>query len=63
LDIVGSDRDLPDARDRIRHLILLIVDDVSARAPSARNAYAGGTAERRWSGLSDDCTGSGGTSG
>ncbi len=31
--------------------------------PSARSAYAGATAERRWSGLSDDSTGSGGTSG
>ena len=27
-----------------------------------RSAYAGATAERRWSGLSDDSTGSGGTS-
>jgi hypothetical protein len=36
---------------------------VSALPPSARSAYAGTTAERRWSGLSDDSTGSGGTSG
>jgi DNA-binding MarR family transcriptional regulator len=40
-----------------------IVEDVSARPPSARSAYAGDTAERRWSDLSDDSTGSGGTSG
>ena len=34
------------------------------RPPSIRrSAYALDTAERRWSGLSDDCTGSGGTSG
>jgi DNA-binding MarR family transcriptional regulator len=33
------------------------------RRPSAGSAYAGDTAERRWSGLSDDSTGSGGTSG
>lgn len=31
--------------------------------PSAGSTYAGATAERRWSGLSDDSTGSGGTSG
>ena len=35
----------------------------SAPPPSARSAYAGATAERRWSDLSDDSTGSGGTSG
>ena len=40
-----------------------IVERVSALPPSARSAYAGTTAERRWSGLSDDSTGSGGTSG
>ena len=40
-----------------------IVEQVSARPPSARSAYAGDTAERRWSDLSDDSTGSGGTSG
>ena len=34
-----------------------------ALPPSARSTYAGATAERRWSGLSDDSTGSGGTSG
>lgn len=33
------------------------------RPPSAATAYAADTAERRWSGLSDDSTGSGGTSG
>jgi DNA-binding MarR family transcriptional regulator len=32
-------------------------------SPSAASTYAGATAERRWSGLSDDSTGSGGTSG
>ena len=40
-----------------------LVEQVSALPPSARSAYAGATAERRWSGLSDDSTGSGGTSG
>jgi DNA-binding MarR family transcriptional regulator len=40
-----------------------IVERVSALAPSARSAYAGATAERRWSDLSDDSSGSGGTSG
>jgi DNA-binding MarR family transcriptional regulator len=40
-----------------------IIERVSALPPSARSAYAGSTAERRWSGLSDDSTGSGGTSG
>jgi DNA-binding MarR family transcriptional regulator len=40
-----------------------IVDRLSTLPPSARSAYAGTTAERRWSGLSDDSTGSGGTSG
>lgn len=40
-----------------------IVERVSTLPPSARSAYAGATAERRWSGLSDDSTGSGGTSG
>jgi DNA-binding MarR family transcriptional regulator len=39
------------------------VERVAALPPSARSAYAGDTAERRWSGLSDDSTGSGGTSG
>jgi DNA-binding MarR family transcriptional regulator len=39
------------------------VERISALPPSARSAYAGATAERRWSGLSDDSTGSGGTSG
>ena len=40
-----------------------LVERISALPPSARSAYAGDTAERRWSGLSDDSTGSGGTSG
>ena len=40
-----------------------IVERISTLPPSARSAYAGITAERRWSGLSDDSTGSGGTSG
>ena len=39
------------------------IERISALAPSARSTYAGATAERRWSGLSDDSTGSGGTSG
>jgi DNA-binding MarR family transcriptional regulator len=41
----------------------LIVERVSALPPSVRSAYAGTTAERRWSDLTDDSTGSGGTSG
>jgi DNA-binding MarR family transcriptional regulator len=40
-----------------------IVEQLAALPPSARSAYAGVTAERRWSDLSDDSTGSGGTSG
>ena len=40
-----------------------IVEHISALPPSARSAYAGDTAERRWSDLSDDSTGSGGASG
>jgi DNA-binding MarR family transcriptional regulator len=40
-----------------------IVERISVLPPSARSAYAGPTAERRWSDLSDDSTGSGGTSG
>ena len=40
-----------------------LVEQISALSPSARSAYAAATAERRWSGLSDDSTGSGGTSG
>jgi hypothetical protein len=39
------------------------VQRISSLPPSARSTYAGATAERRWSGLSDDSTGSGGTSG
>ena len=40
-----------------------IVEEVAALPLSARSAYAGATAERRWSDLSDDSTGSGGASG
>ena len=40
-----------------------LLEQVSALPPSARSAYAGATAERRWSDLSDDSSGSGGTSG
>jgi DNA-binding MarR family transcriptional regulator len=40
-----------------------IVEQISALPPSARSAYAAATAERRWSDLSDDSSGSGGTSG
>jgi DNA-binding MarR family transcriptional regulator len=40
-----------------------LVERVSGLPPSVRSAYAGAPAERRWSGLSDDSTGSGGTSG
>jgi len=40
-----------------------ITERALGRPPSAGSAYAGDTAERRWSGLSDDSTGSGGTSG
>ena len=56
--------------DRLSHeeLTLLreaavIMEPVSTLPPSASGAYAGATAERRWSGLSDDSSGSGGTSG
>jgi DNA-binding MarR family transcriptional regulator len=40
-----------------------IIETALSRPPSARSAYPADTAERRWSGLSDDSTGSGGTSG
>ena len=40
-----------------------IAERALGRPPSAGSAYAGDTAERRWSGLSDDSSGSGGTSG
>jgi DNA-binding MarR family transcriptional regulator len=40
-----------------------LVEQALRLPPSAASAYAGATAERRWSGLSDDSTGSGGTSG
>lgn len=40
-----------------------LVERVSRLPTSAPDAYAAATAERRWSGLSDDSTGSGGTSG
>ena len=41
----------------------VIAERALGRPPSAGSAYAGDTAERRWSGLSDDSSGSGGTSG
>ena len=40
-----------------------LVEQALRRPPSAASAYAGAPAERRWSGLSDDSTGSGGTPG
>jgi DNA-binding MarR family transcriptional regulator len=40
-----------------------LIEQALGLSPSAASAYAGATAERRWSGLSDDSTGSGGTSG
>ena len=40
-----------------------IVEQISRFPPSAPDAYAAATAERRWSGLTDDSSGSGGTSG
>ena len=40
-----------------------LVEQALRFSPSAASTYAGATAERRWSGLSDDSTGSGGTSG
>jgi DNA-binding MarR family transcriptional regulator len=40
-----------------------IVERVSRFPPSASDAYAAATAERRWSGLADDSSGSGGASG
>jgi DNA-binding MarR family transcriptional regulator len=39
------------------------VERLLGRPPSATSAYAAHTAERRWSDLSDDSSGSGGTSG
>jgi DNA-binding MarR family transcriptional regulator len=54
--LTGDELEMLDAAART-------VERVSALPPSARSAYAGATAERRWSGLSDDSTGSGGTSG
>jgi DNA-binding MarR family transcriptional regulator len=41
----------------------VLVERALTLSPSAASAYAGATAERRWSGLSDDSTGSGGASG
>jgi DNA-binding MarR family transcriptional regulator len=40
-----------------------LVERLLGRPPSATSAYAARTAERRWSDLSDDSSGSGGTSG
>ena len=40
-----------------------LVELVSGLPTSAADAYAAATAERRWSGLTDDSSGSGGTSG
>jgi DNA-binding MarR family transcriptional regulator len=48
-------RSLGDAVETIEALL--------GRPPSASSAYAAHTAERRWSDLSDDSSGSGGTSG
>ena len=39
------------------------IESLLGRPPSASSAYAARTAERRWSDLSDDSSGSGGTSG
>jgi DNA-binding MarR family transcriptional regulator len=39
------------------------IEALLGRPPSASSAYAARTAERRWSDLSDDSSGSGGTSG
>ena len=39
------------------------IERLLGRPPSATSAYAAHTAERRWSDLSDDSSGSGGTSG
>ena len=39
------------------------IERLLGRPPSAASAYAAHTAERRWSDLSDDSSGSGGTSG
>lgn len=40
-----------------------LVEQISRFPPSASDTYAAATAERRWSGLTDSSTGSGGTSG
>jgi hypothetical protein len=54
---------LEDDELRVLSEAAALVEVISALPPSARSAYAGATAERRWSGLSDDSTGSGGASG
>ena len=54
---------LPSERLAVLASAASTIEDVSTLPRSTRSAYADATAERRWSGLSDDSTGSGGTSG
>jgi DNA-binding MarR family transcriptional regulator len=54
---------LSDAELRLLGEAAETVERLLGRPPSAASAYAARTAERRWSDLSDDSSGSGGTSG
>lgn len=56
------DRLPPDER-RALGVAAATIECLLGRPPSATSAYAAHTAERRWSDLSDDSSGSGGTSG
>jgi DNA-binding MarR family transcriptional regulator len=62
-ELVGLLRELRPAERELLRSAAEIVERLSALPPSAAGAYAAATAERRWSGLSDDSSGSGGTSG
>jgi DNA-binding MarR family transcriptional regulator len=62
-ELVGMLSELSPDEVRTLESATRIVERICARPPSARSAYAEATAERRWSDLSDDSTGSGGTSG
>ncbi len=55
--------ELPDEERNLLGRAAGIVERVSRFPPSASDAYAAATAERRWSGLTDDSSGSGGASG
>jgi DNA-binding MarR family transcriptional regulator len=62
-ELVGLLEALAPADLEVLETAAQLVEQISTLPPSARSAYADPTAERRWSGLSDDSTGSGGTSG